>query len=1833
MRKMFTNFKRDNRLFIAVFLFSGLFTLFGKHDLNAPAEGKWNLVDRREKVLTKKTFDPALSSFYRLIAKGGNGPVIIYPSEGSSIMLDACATGPAIVSFEVSALDESAELIIPQISSTTGWVSQSAGGGNRYLGIFNTGVHTVLITATDGMGQTRHEDFTVTVTRGETPVTNLSCLDQVNIVLDQDCSYGLSVTNVLSGQFGCLNETDFTIEVQDADPANGNRIDGPGTFSYHAVFQQPEPVSGFTEVFDLGHWQIFDDPSSFQDTDSTFTLVSSGADLTAAFYRFGNSGDLHFKYDFAGENVIHDVLLLNEDGHIVFDEAGVQSDTIDQHVQAGWALLLVLDGNESILDAPVQLVLSDFTFHPDPAGIPGFSNCWGTILAEDKTPPQVSCPADISAIEVSKNIQSISDSLRITDPVINPALHSCLTELANQVSGQRHYRLFNFTVSKEDLYSFLSDGSVLDITGAIFQGNFNPSDPCQNILAKKNGLTTGNFSPRMTLTLFPGQVYTLWTSSRLPDTTGQYNWTIWAEQGGKVNGVATTATTFSFDLLCTDLDKIFNQPSSHFYTGLAQPADNCQAVVIQVSDTLNTTGDCSPFTISRTYTVSDPSANTVTCAQNIFFRRPTLADVVLPPFTAVLECGSGFPVDDKGRPAAQSTGFPFVQTAFGIFSLMPAFCNLGASYTDLTPIHTCEGAYKILRQWTILDWCNPGTSFLYNQILKVGDFTGPVITLPTPDYDSDGAPDLLRFSTGPFDCTAVFPAPQAGASDACSGGDLQLSVVLLPQEGSMQGIQYPGENGYFTGIPPGCHTLLFTARDGCGNESQAEMPVWVEDGIAPVVICNEAVHISLDQEGAARLKAADVDEGSSDNCGPTRIEIRRFYERDPATCEALTGFYSAWGPEVDFTCCDAGTEVLIELRVWDDRNGDGIPGNTIGVSPCGGEALLLEDKNSTCWIKVPVEDKRPPNCIPPAPVMVNCNELPYDFDIADEEMLNQLFGEPQATDNCPGVVVNTIEVANQVNDCGNGQIIRTFKATDAHDLSSPGICRQIVQVVQKNEYEIKFPKYASANCGIPDPDTIFTDAIACDVLAVNVYDERYHADTDECYKLVRRYRVINWCEYDGVSPPVVISADEDCDGVPGDEAVWVLVRPNGQTYIDRDNQENNTNPQLGTSRCTNLPRPAGHWASSVTNPELTSVGFWEYTQVIKVYDNTPPEIIYLSGEYCSKNPNCKAEVVVPVNVIEACTPDDVEVQVLLDTLADGYIDGDITEVALEGFRLKYVISGQFSIGMHKFRVVVRDGCGNESVTDIPFTVVDCLGPSPICINGLSAELSPVIPPADVDGDGNIDNCAVTVWATDLIASPTPDCTPPVYYSLNRVGEPADSTVDFITFTTEDLAASSPTFVEVHAFDGIGNQDFCQTYVQVQDNLGFCSGDGMISGRVETETGEGVAGAQVNLNGNPSLQWITGVNGFFLFLIPTQGYDYSVTAHLDDDHLNGVSTFDLVLMAKHILGVQLLDSPYKMIAADVNNSKNITTLDAIQLRKMILNVDTRFVNNTSWRFVPKSYEFPVYTDPWLEPFPEILNFNDFYGDHENQDFIGIKIGDLNGSVLSNAQALQPRQNSGMFYLETEDQSLRKGETTWLEITASTLNQVSGFQGTLGFDPASIRIMSLQPGLLQPQHINMRQASAGVIGMSWNTDNGLPDPQNREKTLFTLLIEAQTDLSLSKILQTTPGLPEGQAYLADGTTLALGLRFKSVGAGFELFQNQPNPFASQTTIRFRIPEASETVLAIRDLAGREIKVLKGKFPAGEHQFEISKEELGNASGVLFYTLTAGPFSATKRMMVMQ
>ena len=126
-------------------------------------------------------------------------------------------------------------------------------------------------------------------------------------------------------------------------------------------------------------------------------------------------------------------------------------------------------------------------------------------------------------------------------------------------------------------------------------------------------------------------------------------------------------------------------------------------------------------------------------------------------------------------------------------------------------------------------------------------------------------------------------------------------------------------------------------------------------------------------------------------------------------------------------------------------------------------------------------------------------------------------------------------------------------------------------------------------------------------------------------------------------------------------------------------------------------------------------------------------------------------------------------------------------------------------------------------------------------------------------------------------------------------------------------------------------------------------------------------------------------------------DYMIKGKKNDDYLNGVSTIDLLKIQRHILGSEVIESPYKLIAADINKDRKINGLDLIELRKLILGLYEELPENDSWIFIDKSQELTMdnvweYRDSLV-----IRNLNQTMTD---ESFVGVKVGDLNDDVVSN-----------------------------------------------------------------------------------------------------------------------------------------------------------------------------------------------------------------------------------------
>ncbi|NJK84067.1 MAG: T9SS type A sorting domain-containing protein, partial [Saprospiraceae bacterium] len=626
-----------------------------------------------------------------------------------------------------------------------------------------------------------------------------------------------------------------------------------------------------------------------------------------------------------------------------------------------------------------------------------------------------------------------------------------------------------------------------------------------------------------------------------------------------------------------------------------------------------------------------------------------------------------------------------------------------------------------------------------------------------------------------------------------------------------------------------------------------------------------------------------------------------------------------------------------------------------------------------------------------------------------------------------------------------------------------------------------------------------------------------------------------------------------------------------------------------------------------------------YRQIIKVQDIKAPIIVgqqttapFCGGDAQSVGGVCNAPVQIQFTATDLCA-ENVQVSYRLrpyggrDIITDPF--GALAKIGTNEWRItgNYPILEGGRLTRHFFIVRATDRCGNFSEIEIPFEVIDCKAPTPKCIFGLSIDLmanGKVTIPAVWFDKGSFDFC---------------DDNLEFFYADPAVHP--DSTSRTFDCNKGELGVVP---VNLWVRDDAGNTAFCETFVNVQANpqggLGagadgcFTGSGASIAGAIETEANNMVENVSVSLSGNASGTSMTSTSGQYQFIGLEMGYDYSVTPILDEQPLNGVSTFDLVLISKHILGVQLLDSPYKLIAADVNNSGSITTFDMVTLRKVILNLEPNFPNNTSWRFIPKDYKFQNTANPFAENFPEVLNFNNITEEAFTANYYAVKVGDVNGSAIANSLMVEGRNFNGTAALTTNEATLAVGEEYTVSFTAAEL---AGYQFTMNF--AGVELVKVIEGVAKAENFGV---FANELTASWNGEAS-------EEVAFSVVVRATAATTLSQAIKVTSSRTAAEAYDATGAVKAVAINF--VSTGYELGQNRPNPFSGETLIQITLPAAQKATLTVADVTGKVLTVISGNFEAGYNEVRLNSKEL--AAGVLYYTLTTDNFTATRKMIIME
>ncbi len=1523
--------------------------------------------------------------------------------------------------------------------------------------------------------------------------------------------------------------------------------------------------------------------------------------------------------------------------------------------------------------------------------------CWGNIAVEDKLPPVFeTCGCTEGAVAVS----SFTGSLDASDPTFNRPLSGAPCGLSG-VGTNVFYETFTFTVETAGSYSF-AESTPTDGFGALYAGSFDPSNPCANFV-NSNDDGNGNLDFLITSTLAPG-TYVLVVTTFSNAATGAYTVT--------VSPSVLSGPPSNCEFYCADKDGLLN---GSIAAPLPVVTDNCSTPTVTKKDVFVEGGACEDDYIIRTWTATDAWGNSSQCTQELNLIPYTLDDVEFPEDITIDCAGCG--VTAGTEPCI--TGVPTVpgNNAAGEYGLITyngqcqvqseGLCNLGAQKHD-TKIVVCPGTFKILRHWTVLDWCT-NTVLEHDQLIKVVDNEGPAIATPGD----------MTVSTNPSQCCATVNLPDVIVEDACSAtASISAMVVVYDQYLPDQIIgtyningntlsTFPGNNfwdcdtlgryGITPCLPIGHHQVMYMAEDVCGNTNQISFWLTVVDDVAPVATCTQftTVAIGVDDPtdcyeptedcqfgGVTWVPASAFDQGSHDNCSPIEFTIRRMPEADGTYSDCIDGLaplcdgyeYNVATTENDsikFYCCEVGTTQTVILRVYQlDINGNRDYYRNPDGSPLTDPDGAIQYIYNECMINVEVQDKIKPTCQAPAPVTINCENFEpslwaYGYPSSvDNCCLDQTpptsadpqgqVGIPSGTTAIPGVCGMTQKTyysgflgANFDTTCNRGTIVRRFTAWDCQGFSSS--CTQRIVVTNQQAYDIKFPADKLVNC-VTAPDfgkPIITNDEGCELIGVSYNDVVFTIVPDACYKIERTWTVINWCTY-----------------IPDNPCVVATRNPVNQT--------------TGLAPAKDFP----------VNSEVNCV---TYKQIIKVIDQTPPTVTCQdidTCDYSTNNPRywnygdnwwdngtmqhdlCEKSTNISVTAEDFCdtlSPTgglrfryllflDLDGDQIMETVVSSadavtrplaavlygnyntalYHGGvqwlfDNTSTANQKYRFDIeqtangarviwrnaagsVIDPELAHGRHKIKWIAEDGCGNEAVCEKTFEIRDCKPPVVACAN-VNINLM-------VGG-------MATLWASDFFLYGDDNCTPDPILEQKLAVIRADENPgnQFPTDLPQSIVvtcADQGTLVPVQVWlqDAAGNADFCIAYVDVQANIVGCPNgtSATVAGALATGT-QGVEQATVEVTGTPNvnLTQTTGDNGAFSFNNVPLGASVVVTPTKDDNPLNGVTTYDLVLVSKHILGLEPLNTPYKMIAADANRSGSITTFDIVEFRKLILGIYNELPNNTSWRFVDKSHVFPNPSNPFQGSIPENISIASLSADMMANNFEAVKIGDVNGSAIANSlQSAEERTASTMLF-DVEDRAVKAGETFTVNFKGA--EKVQGYQFTMNFN--GLEVMDIAG------NGDIKAENFGVFQDALTTS---VDGSDNE---FAVTFRASKAGQLSSMLGVSSRITKAEAYSLANNRMDVAFRFNGQngatisGVGFELYQNQPNPFVNKTFIGFHLPEAADATLRIFDETGRMVFTQSGSFAKGYNTISVDRQLL-NTTGVLYYTLETATDSATKKMI---
>jgi hypothetical protein len=1042
-----------------------------------------------------------------------------------------------------------------------------------------------------------------------------------------------------------------------------------------------------------------------------------------------------------------------------------------------------------------------------------------------------------------------------------------------------------------------------------------------------------------------------------------------------------------------------------------------------------------------------------------------------------------------------------------------------------------------------------------------------------------------------------------------------------------------------------------------------EVATSLMDTIPPVAICTEPSFVNLNTEGLRTLTALAFDDGSYDTqSSQVWYKVRRLH---PGPCSSDSLFRSS----ITFCCAEVGDTVEVILRVYDQPIAD---------STAVSDTYLLANSDD-CIARVAVRDNIKPVVLTAPDVTVTC----------DEFLLGAVPYPTATDNCGVDTITYTDQLMSFDTACSYGVLRRRFVVSDKMGNTATRTAQVTVLPVQdyfvkfpadtvvvgcEHLQHLEIPEVFNASC--ERVIISFSDDMRPDSLGM----------PNGCLLLRRTWSVRNQCTYNPALPYVMVpNPRPEANIAHPANRVGVVVAPSGSMPAPTSvrvlpTDSSPTDYAQFWSDTTNgfryvqyiwiwdTIRPEGHEVGpdfvcdiSANNQSLWSGTEWFEPQT-GANDLREGSILpgVMATDACvAGQTHAWYELLLdldlddtletrvrsdlpppPGSVIFGSLLPSGEVQRIFDKrvvpITQKYIFGLQRQVIGDSvfFQAGWNTLGaphvftplQLPYGRHRIVWHLRDLCGNERLVTQRFGINnDCQEPSLTCLDNLTVQL-----PAS-GGD------SVVLDPSQLVLSVSDNLTLPadLEYGLEQVPfgtdfpeTPQGTPISTLELDCDDLGYRG---IRLWVRDYAGNSSTCDALVTVRDSVGRClDAPPSIQGTATLQNGAIIGDVFFDLQLAPDTVAVASMSnaefGYYFFNDLNPYDDYAVRPRRsNDDWLNGVTSYDLVLISRHILGLESFTHPHQFVAADVNRSNTITSFDIVTTRRVILGTLPGFTGNTSWRFIPKSFQFPFPTNPLGAPIAERRVLASLSTQVDSIDFWGIKIGDLNFNALPNAEAVADDREAPTVALELElgtPELTEQGQRVALR--AHIRLPLSAFQLEATWPDLAVQVFDFEAVGIPAAHAAFRPESA-TLRVSTDAPQGFEVGTYLLGYLHTT--RGEVPAASGRLTPATAFLQA--AYTPEGSPRGIGWRAepdaRATRAAIDL-DVRPNPFREVAQVSFQLPTAGWAEVQITDLHGRLLYRQAGQWAAGSHVFDWRAE---GPTGILLCRLETAQGVTVRRV----